>query len=195
MGHAVLGEASKDLHSTGWKNLIREINRQDNLIANLVENIPLDKNINRCTMIYLTGNSRFELSTEHQAALGDFLQSGGGIFGEGSSEGQEETPSKGAKEFGLAFNQLANQLKCKLEIVQRGHPLLSVVHIFSEVPPGAEPDMLLEGGHMIYSGSDYGSAWQGGYQDHPLSRDIIRSSFEMGANIVTYAQMIKAAGR
>ncbi len=193
VGHAVLGEASKDLHSAGLQNLIREINRQDNFMVNLEENISLDKNVNRCTMIYLAGNNRFELTAEQQTILGAFLKSGGVIFGEGCSEGQEEAESKGAKEFGLAFNQLASQLKCKLEIAQRGHPLLIAIHVFSEVPPGAEPGMLLEGGHMIYSGSDYGCAWQGGHQDHPLSRDIIRSSLEMGINIVVHAQMIKSS--
>jgi len=186
LGHAVMGEASKDLHSHGLRNLIKEINQQANFVANLEKNIPLDKNINRCAVIYLTGNSRFEPTAEQQAALSAFLQSGGVIFGEGCSEG--ETESKGAKEFGLAFNQLASQLKCKLEIVQRGHPLLSTVHVFANVPQGAEPGMLLEGGHMVYSGSDYGCAWQGGHQSHPLSREIIRGSIEMGANIVAYAQ-------
>jgi len=194
LGHAVLGEASQDLHIVGLKNLISEINRQDNLIADLEEGIPLDKDINRCTLIYLTGKSRFELSAAEQAALSDFLKSGGVIFGEGCSEGQEEA-SKGGKDFGLAFNQLASQLNCKLGIVQRGHHLLSTIYVFSEVPPGAEPGMLLEGGHMLYSGSDHGCAWQGGHQDQPLSRDIIRSSLEMGANIVAYARMAKAAKR
>jgi hypothetical protein len=188
-----MGEADKDLHRDGLQNLIREINQQASFVANLEGNIPLDKNINRCIMIYLTGNSRFELTTEQQTALSAFLQSGGVIFGEGCSEGEAE--SKGAKEFGLAFNQLASLLKCKLEIVQRGHPLLSAAYVFSEVLPGAEPGMLLEGGHMVYSGSDYGCAWQGGHQGHPLSREIIRSAIEMGANIVAYAQMAKAAGR
>jgi hypothetical protein len=195
LGHAVLGEASKDLHRAGLRNLIKETNRQANLAANLEENIALDKNINRCTLLYLTGTGHFELSAEQQAALGTFLQSGGVIFGEGSSEGQGEAESKGAKEFGLAFNKLASQLNCKLEVVQRGHPLLDSIHIFSEVPLGAEPaGMLLEGGHMVYSGNDYGCAWQGGQQNHPLSREIIRSSFEMGANIIAYARMIKASG-
>ena len=192
LGHAVLGGATKGLHSEGLKNLVREIDRQENQTVHLKQDIPLDKSIEQCTMIYLTGNSRFELSVEQQAALDDFLKSGGVIFGEGCTEGQEEAETKGAKEYGLAFNQLASQLKCKLEIVQRAHPLLSTVHVFSEVPRGAEPEMLLEGGHMVYSGSDYGCAWQGGHQNNPLPRDIIRSSFEMGANIIAYAQMTKS---
>jgi len=186
LGHAVMGGASKDLHSDGLRNLIKEITQQANFVASLEENIPLDKIINRCTMIYLTGNSHFEPTAEQQATLSAFLQSGGVIFGEGCSEG--ETESKAAKEFGLAFNQLASQLKCKLEIVQHGHPLLSTVHVFANVPQGAEPGMLLEGGHMVYSGSDYGCAWQGGQQSNPLSREIIRGSIEIGANIVAYAQ-------
>ncbi len=186
LGHTVMGEASKDLHSDGLRNLIKELNQQVNFVTNLEANIPLDNNINRCAMIYLTGNSRFEPTAEEQSALSAFLQSGGIIFGEGCSEG--ETESRGAKEFGLAFNQLASQLKCKLEIVQRGHPLLSTAYVFANVPQGAEPGMLLEGSHMVYSGSDYGCAWQGGHQSNPLSREIIRGSIEIGANIVAYAQ-------
>jgi hypothetical protein len=194
IGHAVLGEASQDLHVSGLQNLVREVNRQNSFEVELKENISLDKKINRCAMIYLTGNGHFELTAEQQTALSTFLPSGGVILGEGCAEGQPETAAKGAREFGLAFNQLATKLKCKLEVVQRGHPLLSAVHVFSEVPPGTETAMLLEGGHMVYSASDYGCAWQGGHQDQPLSRDMIRSSFEIGTNMVTYAHMMKTSG-
>jgi hypothetical protein len=194
VGHKVLGGASKDLHCAGWKNLIAGINRQGELAASFDDNITLNKNINRYTLIYLTGNGNFELTAQEQAVLSSFLQSGGVIFGEGCTEEQGETEAKGAKEFGLAFNQLAGQLKCKLETVPRGHSLLSIVHVFAEAPLGAAPSMLLEGGNMVYSGSDYGCAWQGGHQDEPLPRDIIRSSFEMGTNIIAYAQTMKAGG-
>jgi hypothetical protein len=194
VGHAVLGEASKNLHISGLLNLIREINRQGSLEVKLEGNVSLDTKINRYAMIYLTGNSSFELTAEQQSALGNFLKSGRIIFGEACTDGQPDAASRGAKEFGLAFNQLANQLECKLEIVQRGHPLLSAVHVFSEVPQGAEPAMLLEGGHMVYSASDYGCAWQGGHKAQPLSRDIIRGSFEIGTNIIIHAQLLLSAG-
>jgi hypothetical protein len=189
VGHAVLGGASANLHFAGLKNLLGEINRRYDFMVMLEENVALDKNLGRYNVLYLTGNRRFELTTEQQAALNGFLQSGGTILGEGCSEGRGEAEARGAKEFGLAFNQLAVQLKCKLEIVQRGHPLLLALHVFSEVPPGVEPGMLLEGRHMLYSGSDYGCAWYGGHQGAPLSREIIRSAFEMGANILAYARM------
>jgi hypothetical protein len=195
VGHAVLGEATRDLHIFGLRNLIKEINRQGSFEVKLEENISLDTKINRCAMIYLTGNSHFEITAEQQTALGTLLKSGRMIFGEGCADGQPDEASKGAKEFGLVFNQLANQLQCKLEIVQRAHPLLSAAHVFSEVPQGAEPAMLLEGGHMYYSASDYGCAWQGGHQDQQLARDIIRGAFEIGTNIVIHAQLLSSAKR
>ncbi len=193
IGHSVLGEASKDLHIAGLGNLINEINRQGGLTVTLEENIPLNKALNRYNLVYLTGNSRFELTQEQQTTLGNFLQAGGTIFGQGCSAGGAET--KTAKEFALAFNRLASQFNYKLSSVQRGHLLLSNIYVFSEVPPGCEPGMLLESGNMICSGSDYGCAWEGGHPDHPLSRDVIRSAFEIGANIIAYAQMAKATKR
>jgi hypothetical protein len=189
IAHAVLGESKSDLHCVGLRNLIREINRQHDLVVNLKENVPIDSNLNHFSLLYLTGNSQFELSTEQQAALSNFLKSGGFILGDGCSEGAGE--ARGAKDFGLAFNKLATQLNCKLEFVQRGHGLLSASYLFSEIPQGTEPAMLLAGGQMACSGSDYGCAWQGGYQDKPLPRDIIRNSFEMGANIIARARKLK----
>ena len=145
--------------------------------------------VQQCNILYLTGIAGFELSEKQQETLNNFLKSGGTVFGEACSGVQGETPSRGPKEFGLVFNQLASNLNCKLENVQRGHPLLLAIHTFSGVPQGASPGMLLEGGHMIYSGGDYGCAWQGGYKDNPLQREDIRSSIEIGANIAAYALM------
>jgi len=195
IGYAVLGEAENDLHFRGLQQLANEVNHQASFNINLVNNITLDKKIDQLALLYLTGNSRFELDEKEQGTLNDFLRSGGVIFGEGCAEGQQGVSSKGSKEFGLAFNQLAGLLDCKLEVVQRGHSLLSAYHVFAEVPPGAESAMLLEGGGMVYSGSDYGCAWQGGREDESLSRDIIRSSIEIGTNIIAYARMMKAAKR
>ncbi len=191
IGHTVLSGDNNDLHITGLQNLVKGINQQGNYTASLVENIALDKKVKQLSIIYLTGVGGFELTDEQNTTLTDFVKSGGIIIGEGCAEEQQGTSSKGSKEFGLAFNRLASVLKCKLEIVTRGHTLLSAFHVFAEAPQGVETAMLLAGGNMIYSGSDYGCAWQGGHQDTPLSRDIIRASFEMGMNIVEYACLMK----
>ena len=78
------------------KNLVKAINRQENLVAELEENISLDMDISSYTMLYLNGNSSFELTAEQQAFLGDFMKKGGVIFGESCCEGQEETQLNGA---------------------------------------------------------------------------------------------------
>ncbi len=47
--------------------------------------------------------------------------------------------SKGARDFGLAFNRLASKINTKLEIVKSGHAILKIDYVFSETPPGYEP--------------------------------------------------------
>jgi hypothetical protein len=187
LGHLALGEASRDLHSSGLMKLARQLGFQAEYQA-AVEECTLDEAISRHTLLYLTGKGPFTISDKKQAILNSFVQGGGTIFAESCAEQQEE----GVKEFGLAFNRLAEQLGGKLEVVQRGHPLLDCHHIFSTVPPGAKSEgLLMVGGQVIYSNCDYGCAWSGGYSDSPLPRDVIRCAFEMGVNIVAYAKMMK----
>jgi hypothetical protein len=186
VGHVVLGEASKGLHIAGLKSLVKEINLMYGIDASIKENLSLGDDFRQCKLLYITGNTGFDMTENQQEALGAFLASGGIVFGEGCSDGQDEAGNKGAKQFGLSFNQLASNLQCKLENVQRGHPLLSAAHMFSSVPDGAESGMILAGGRMIYSACDYGCAWQGGRAEQPLPRESIRSSIEIATNIIKY---------
>lgn len=187
LGHMAVGEASRDLHSSGLMKLARQVGFQTEYQA-AVEECTLDEAIIRHTLLYVTGKGPFTISAKKQAVLNSFVQSGGTIFAESCAEQQEA----GVKEFGLAFNRLAEQLGKKLEVVQREHPLLDCHHIFSTVPPGAKSEgLLMVGGQIIYGSYDYGCAWSGGYNNNPLPRDIIRGAFEMGINIITYANMMK----
>jgi len=194
VGHAVIGSADQSLHMAGLQNLMRLLGQQGNVITTVEESVTLGKDLKRFSLLYLTGKGKFELAAEQQTALNRFLQSGGTILGEGCTDGTDEGQARAAKEFGLAFNQVATQLKRKLEMVTRGHPLLSAANVFSEVPAGAESGVLLEGGHMIYSASDYGCAWQGGHKNQPLPREAIRTAFEIGNNIAAYARAARAGG-
>ena len=187
LGHLALGEASRDVHSSGLMKLARQVGAQTEYQA-AVEECTLDETISRHALLYVTGKGAFTVSAKKQAILNSFVQSGGIIFAESCAEQQDE----GVKEFGLAFNRLAEQLGQKLEVVQRGHPLLDSHHIFSTVPPGAKSEgLLMVGAQIIYSNYDYGCAWSGGYSDNPLPRDVIRGAFEMGVNIVAYANIVK----
>ena len=187
VGHATLGGESI-LHLEGLENVAKGLtSTHPGLQVSVHGNIAIDQNLKGCALLYLTGKGKFEIDSSQQGALAAFLQSGGTIVGEGCSEG-EEGAARGAREFGLAFNQLAGQLKHRLEVIKRGHPVLSALHVFSAVPQGAESGMLMEGGRIIYSGSDYGCAWRGGRENQPLSREVIRASFEMGENFIAFAR-------
>jgi len=187
IGHVVLGEASHDLHSNGLTKLAHQVSLQTEYQAT-IEECALDETITRCTFLYMVGKGPFTTDAKGQTILSSFVQNGGIIFAEGCAE---EQPAEG-KEFGLAFNRLAEQLGEKLEVVQRGHPVLDYHHVFSTAPSGAQSEgLLMASREIIYSSYDYGCAWSGGYSNSPLPRDIIRSAFEMGVNIVTYAMMIK----
>lgn len=176
-GHVSLAE-DKSLHLSGLANLAREIDRSIDY-QTAIEGISLDKAVKNCDIIYIVGNSRFEIDASVESNLRAFLESGGIILGEGCGQNPQ-----GARDFGLAFNQLAQQLGQRLEKTDHGHPILTSRHIFATVPPGANPEgIMLAGTQMVYSNCDYGCAWAGGYLDIPLSRDIIRSALEMGVNI------------
>ena len=195
LGHMVLGEGGKELHLAGLRNLVREIDNKYNFAVALRENVPLDSNLTQLDVLYLTGSGHFEITPDKQTLLSNFLQSGGVLFAEGCYRGAGEEGIRQGKEFGLAVNRLAGQLKYRLGTIPRTHPLLSTVHVFSEVPPGAQPAIILaplEGLSLFYSGSDYGCAWQGGYPNASLAREIIRGASEMGVNIMAYGRMTKS---
>lgn len=183
LGHVVLGSGRSDLHVAGLRALVREA-KLHGLEIGLREGLSLGDDVLQCQVLYLTGNTRFTLNPKQLDSLREFLGSGGLVFGEGCPGGQTGLESRGAKEFGLAFNELAGQFRCKLENVQRGHHLLSCLFVYSSVPQGAEPGMILAGGRMVYSASDYGCAWQGGRDNQPLPRETIRSSIELSTNII-----------
>ncbi len=195
IGYLAIGDEARDLHIAGLRNLAKDFNQRAGCTVVIENQINMNKALNRYSLLYLTGKGRFELTADQQSALGNYLQSGGVIFGDGCSCSNGGAEAKGAKDFGLSFNRCASKFDCKLEIVKRGHLLLMTDYVFSEIPQGCEPAMLLEGGNMICSSSDYGCAWEGGSSERPLSREIIRSAFEIGSNIISYALRKKAGSK
>jgi hypothetical protein len=95
---------------------------------------------------------------------------------------------------GPVYNELIDKFKLKLKTVGQGDPLLSNVNVFSDVPQGVKSGVILKRENVIYTDNDYGCAWEGGHIGSPLSRDVIRSAFEIGANIVEYAYQMKSSG-
>ena len=183
IGYISLAEG-RNLHRVGTTNLVREINRSNDYQAVINETASLGDTIKDCDLLYITGISRFEADAMITDNLQAFLKGGGIIFGEGCTRDPQQ-----AKDFGLAFNQLAQQLGQRLEKTEYGHPILNSYHTFASVPPGANSEgIMLAGTQMIYSNCDYGCAWAGGFPDIPLSRDIVRSALEMGVNICLWGR-------
>lgn len=171
-------EQDKEIHRSGLAHLVREINRITDFEVTIEMIDSLNDSI-ECNMLYMTGKSRFELDAKAKKNLASFIECDGIVFGEGCAQDPE-----GPKEYGLAFNRLARELGHRLEKTGQGHPLLTYYNIFAATPPGASTEsFILASPRVIYSGSDYGCAWDGGHPDNPLPRDVIRGAFEMGMNI------------
>jgi hypothetical protein len=185
--HVVMGVAKKDLHLNGLRNLARNMAGQRSFETIVEENVDIERAAGQFDLLYLTGAGRFETTTEQRSSLATFLRSGGVIFGDACSAVYGNQDPGSAKEFGIAFNRLAGQCGCKLITVQRAHPLLSINHVFAAAPDGCEAAMLLAGGNVVYSGSDYGCTWEGGHRDKPMLREQIRNALEFGANLAFYA--------
>jgi hypothetical protein len=159
----------------------------------LEENVTLDKNIERFSLLYITGGKDFKLSEDQQSSLEGFMKSNGVLFAEDCSE--VETGNNNSKKQGPVYNELVSKLKLKLKPVHQEAPILSNINLFSEIPQGAKRGVFLKSDIVIYSDNDYGCAWQGGHKGNPLSREVIRSAFEIGANIIEYAYQTKTSVR
>jgi hypothetical protein len=176
-------DQDKEIHRVGFANLAREISRNTDFQITIEPAYSLNDEI-KCNLLYLTGKSTFDMDTGAKANLTSFIQYGGILIGEGCAENPQ-----GARDFGIAFNHLARDLGHRLEKVNQGNPLLSRYYVFGTTPPGAAADnVILCSPRIIYSGSDYGCAWCGGRDTAPLSREVIRSAFEIGMNICLWGR-------
>jgi hypothetical protein len=135
--------------------------------------------------LYLCGYATLAVTDADLAGLGQVLDQGGVIVGEGCAAGPNG--EGGAREFAFSFAELASRLGRRLSKIDRGHPIFVAHHIFSDPPAGGRTSArVMEAGGMVYSDADYGCAWQGGAAERPLGRTAIREAFEFGLNLVLY---------
>jgi hypothetical protein len=193
IGYFVTDSSESSIHIHGLRNLTRELEMRYNWDVELEENVTLDKNIERFSLIYMTGGKDFRLNEAQQASLEGFIQSNGVLFAEDCSE--VGTRIMDSKEHGPVYDELIRKLKLKLKPVHQEASILSNINLFSEIPQGVKLSVFLKNDVVIYSDNDYGCAWQGGHKGNPLSREVIRSTFEIGANIIEYAYQIKTSVR
>jgi hypothetical protein len=191
LGYALADGTKRGLHIRGLRNLAREIEMRYNWTVELEENIAFDKSITQYAMIYLTGGETFKLTEKQQSALDVFLKSSGLLVAEDCSDG--EMKNTRSNKFNPVYKELTDKFKLELKAVNRNDPLLSNFNVFSEVPHGVKSGIFLKGEGIIYTDNDYGCAWEGGHESKPMSREAIRSAFEIGMNIVDYAYNMKTS--
>ena len=172
------GGQPPELALRGLRNLARELALGEDYRAAYRGLVQLGRDAGDCTVLYLAGSGSLTLDQTELATIGVFVQSGGVLLAE----------SLGGGGFATGIKVLAERLGTKLAAVQRGHPLLDTRYPFAVPPPGAAAGDVLEGGGVILSGLDYGSAWAGGSPSQPLGRAAIRDALEFGVNVVAYGE-------
>ena len=111
---------------------------------------------------------------------------GGVLLGEAC--GADVDRFEDAVAFRQSFGELAGKLGPDLGPVERGHSLLSSLHLFTSVPEGVDgPGLMIANGGIVYSDGDYGCLWDGGWEKKPAPRESIRSGVELGVNLAAYS--------
>ncbi len=173
-----------DVHREGLRLLAREVEASSGQAVRVFLGLdPVEAD--RVDFLYLGGYAGFTLSESELSGVGRLLERGGVVVGEGCAFGP--TGDSGAREFALAFADLANNLGHRLAEVSRGHRVMSARHLFAKLPAGCrERTQVVEADGMVYSDADYGCAWSGGSDDNPLARSEIRDALEFGVNLALY---------
>jgi hypothetical protein len=171
-------------HRTGVRWLVRQVNRDGRFAAQAADPVAPAAAAS-LDVLYICGYAALSLSDAEVDAINSLLEHGGVLLGEGCPSGPNG--EAGAREFALAFVNLATRLGHTLTRVDRTHALMTAEHLFGEAPAGARATArLLESGGIVYSDADYGCAWQGGPADHPLARGTIRDALEFGVNLAVF---------
>ena len=190
-----------DSHHIGITNLMQYVRRNTDYFVELRDRVEPKEEITNCDMLCLVGHQEFQLSKAEEKILENHLERGGTLFVEACSspgkEGAEQT-----KGFRTSFSNMADRLGRSPRVVERQHPLFGMHHIFAATPPGSNGQaLIMENDGIIYSDADYGCSWSGGKDSNPLSREAIRTSLELGVNMVIYSHQrarthsLKIAGR
>jgi hypothetical protein len=180
IGQLVTKEQGEAIHTEGLLHLIEHINAATPYRAHFMGQLAPGDTSDGCNILYLAGDKNFKLAADAAKTLAEFIENGGFLFGDGCRQTVKD-------QFGLAFDQLATQLKRKPSQIAKGHAVLRTHYVFAE-PPGGTVDSgpVMMGNGLVYCGRDYGCAWSGGGGGKNLSREIIRAALEFGTNIAVF---------
>jgi hypothetical protein len=154
---------------------------------------PGDRIVNEgYSLLVMNGNSDFNLTETEINALKKYLDQGGVLYIEAATGAPAAKPGDDA--FSRAAIRLASQLDRKPVAPRRTHPLFRAHYVFGRLPVGFWGEgTLLEDNGLVISYSSYGALWEGGTDDRPAQRGLIRDALEMGVNLAAYAEQRRCA--
>ena len=193
LGNARVGiaaiEADLDghpVHTKGLIDLLDGVNGSTNYSVDFYGYINITDIPEQLTLLMMAGYSSFDITEDMTQSLKTFLSRGGVIFGESCVKKSDDTQDSGG--FKESFNDLAVFLDRQLVPVENGHPVLGSLHKFSSPPAGVRgTDMMVSGDGIFFNDSDYGCLWEAGVSGDNGSRESIRSTVELGVNVVVYS--------
>ncbi len=175
-----LGEVSDKKHGRGATYLAQAINHMGHYRVSVEDNVAIGPGIVTCTLVYLVGQGKFELSEGVMNGLRNYVHRGKGTL-------FIESMDKEAEKVFLKFLRAKNM---QPEALPLGHRLLTQPYLFAAPPVGFETEdkpRVEVGEGVIFSANNYGFLWQGERRGRLASREEIRSATEWGENIIAYA--------
>jgi hypothetical protein len=175
-------------HWEGTTSLWRELSRTTTYRAEFRGGSrPGDRIVNEgYSLLVMNGATDFNLTEVEVKALQQYLAQGGVLFMESAVGLDAGKP--GEDVFSVAARRLATQLGRKPVTPKRGHPLLRAHYMFGRLPLGFMGEGgILEDNGVIISYSNYGALWEGGTDDRPAQRALVRDALELGVNLAAYA--------
>ncbi len=160
----------------------RAINLDGAYHARYVGRIQPGDSLPEATILYVSGNREFSVSSGISNWLRSFLDGGGTLVGDGCHAAP-------ADPFGGSFDKLSREVNRQMRRAVAGDRLLMAHHLFGAPPPGlakADSGMVLAGGGVIYMASDFGCILGGAGEPAP-ARSSIRASEEFATNLAATA--------
>jgi hypothetical protein len=180
IAHAWLDAMPAPVHPALPLRLVSALAELGGIRARFIGQMTPGEAVGAGALLYLANQGTITLAGADVEGMRAFLDAGGTILGDGCHTDAKD-------EFADTFNDLAHKLGRTLEPVTRGATLLRGPHLFGAPPPGSAPGDMAAADGMIYCGSDYGCALEGGQAKKPLDRAHLRAVQEMTANIAMAA--------
>ncbi|MCJ7738726.1 MAG: DUF4159 domain-containing protein [Anaerolineae bacterium] len=184
------GDGGGPSHVAGLRHLVRAFNRsglpEARFQVRVDQGVLLGGDLTNCLFVYVVATGEFELTRDEMESLYNYLQVGGTVVVETCCQDivEGEAPAK------QSITRLVGDLGMELEVLSHDCEMLTNPYVFGAPPAGFEDwqeGEILSAQGLIVSTVDYGCLWEGKRRGRPANREEIRSAFEWGSNIVTYA--------